>query len=179
MNGISIKKASLDDVTTLHHLGRGTFLEAFADSNTAEDMKKYLDENFTEERTRIELSNPDSQFFIAWDDDQPIGYLKLNSGKAQTDLQEETSLEMERIYVKRIYHGKKVGQLLYAKALEIARDQHKTSIWLGVWEENPRAKRFYEKNGFTAFDKHIFKLGNDEQTDLLMRKVLEEKFNHL
>ena len=45
-------------------------------------------------------------------------------------------------------------------------------IWLGVWEENPRATRFYQKNGFVAFGKHIFKLGDDEQTDILMKRPL-------
>ncbi len=172
MNGIMITKASSGDVEALQLLGKETFSEAFADSNTAEDMKKYLDENFTEEKIAAELNNPDSQFFIAWDGQHAIGYLKLNSGNAQTDLQEDSSLEIERIYVKSKYHGKKVGQYLYEKALEIARAQHKSSIWLGVWEENPRAIRFYEKNGFVAFDKHLFKVGDDEQTDIMMRKVL-------
>jgi diamine N-acetyltransferase len=75
--------------------------------------------------------------------------------------------------VKSTYHGKKVGQLLYNKALEIAKRQKKSLIWLGVWEENPKAIRFYEKNGFVAFDKHIFKFGEDEQTDVMMKKVID------
>lgn len=41
---------------------------------------------------------------------------------------------------------------------------------LGVWEHNHRALRFYEKNGFIAFGTHIFQLGNDQQTDILMKK---------
>lgn len=70
------------------------------------------------------------------------------------------------------YHGKKVGQILYKKALEIALLQNKAYLWLGVWEENSKAIRFYEKNGFVAFDKHIFKFGEDEQTDVMMKKEL-------
>lgn len=72
-----------------------------------------------------ELNNPDSQFFIAYEAGEPIGYLKVNSGKAQTELQDEASLEIERIYVKSAHHGKKVGQLLYDKALEIALQERK------------------------------------------------------
>lgn len=97
----------------------------------------------------------------------------MNSGNAQTELQDETSLEIERIYVKSSHHGKKVGQLLYDKALSVTKEQQKAYIWLGVWEENLRAVNFYKKNGFVEFDKHIFRLGNEEQTDLMMKKILE------
>ena len=82
-------------------------------------------------------------------------------------------MEIERIYVSSSYYGEGVGQLLFEKALQIARDNAKNCIWLGVWEHNPRAIRFYEKNGFTPFDQHIFKLGDEEQTDILMKRILD------
>lgn len=172
MKEIAIKQASLEDIQTLQFLGRETFSETFAKSNTQENMKRYLDVNFSEEKLRNELNHPDSLFFIAWQGDKAIGYLKLNSGKAQTEAQDESALEIERIYVLSQYHGKKVGQLLYEKALETAEKQEKSFIWLGVWEKNPRAVRFYEKNGFVAFGKHVFKMGDDEQIDMMMRKFL-------
>jgi ribosomal protein S18 acetylase RimI-like enzyme len=172
MNDIIISKATIKDVAIVQNIGRQTFYETFAESNTEEDMAKYLDENFSAGKVSAELNNPDSEFFITWDEDEAIGYLKLNTGKAQTELQDETSLEIERIYVKSEYHGKKVGQILYDKALEVAIAHGKQSIWLGVWEENARAIKFYEKNGFVSFDKHIFKMGEDEQTDIMMRKQL-------
>ena len=118
------------------------------------------------------MNHPDSEFFIAWEVEAPVGYLKINTGQAQTEPQGDTALEIERIYVLKAYHGKKVGQLLYEQALDMAQQQNKSLIWLGVWEENPRAIRFYEKNGFIAFDKHIFKFGDDQQTDILMKKTL-------
>ena len=172
MEQIQIQQAFTDDVDVVQLIGRETFFETFSPSNTEADMKKYLEESFSDERVKSELSNSDSLFFVAWEGDKAIGYLKVNVGKAQTELQDETSLEIERIYVKRAYHGKKVGQLLYEKALAIAELQNKSSLWLGVWEANPKAIRFYEKNGFVAFDKHIFKMGDDEQIDVMMRKVI-------
>lgn len=174
MEQLVISNASLKDLSVLQQIGRETFAETFAAGNTEADMKKYLEESFSDERVKNELNHPESFFFIAWEGERAIGYLKVNTGQAQTELREETSLEIERIYVKKAYHGKKVGQLLYEKALEVAQLQHKSSLWLGVWEENPKAIRFYEKNGFITFDKHLFKVGNDEQTDLLMRKILAE-----
>ena len=72
------------------------------------------------------------------------------------------------------FHGKKVGQILYDKALEIAQQKDVEFVWLGVWEENRRAINFYKKNGFVEFDKHIFKLGEDEQTDIMMKLKLKK-----
>ncbi|WP_343633961.1 GNAT family N-acetyltransferase [Fluviicola sp.] len=174
MDELMIRPAPAGDLELVRKIGSETFYETFADSNTEADMQHYLAVNFSPEKLLAELSNPNSLFFLAWDRETPVGYLKLNTGEAQTDVKEAVSIEIERIYVKAAYHGKKVGQLLYEKALEIARELNKEYIWLGVWEKNPRAIRFYEKNGFMAFSKHLFQLGTDEQTDILMKKTLKE-----
>ncbi|UTX49493.1 GNAT family N-acetyltransferase [Chryseobacterium sp. MA9] len=173
MSSIIINTSGEKDLEILQNIGIQTFTETFAEDNSEEAMKKYLEESFNTEKIKSELNNPDSFFFIAWEEDNPVGYLKVNSGKAQTELQDDTSLEIERIYVKKSHHGKKVGQLLYNQALETARQLHKSYLWLGVWEENLRALNFYRKNGFVEFDKHIFRLGEEEQTDLMMKKILD------
>ncbi|WP_312992041.1 GNAT family N-acetyltransferase [Chryseobacterium flavum] len=173
MSSIIINKVSTEDVEIIQNLGIQTFSETFAEDNTEEAMKKYLEESFNTEKIKSELSNPDSLFYIAWEEDNPVGYLKVNTGNAQTELQDETSLEIERIYVKKSHHGKKVGQLLYNKALETAQQLGKSYLWLGVWEKNLRAINFYSKNGFVEFNKHIFRLGEEEQTDLMMKKILD------
>lgn len=173
MESIKISKASIEALATLQQIGKATFFETFAESNSEADMKKYLDENFSTEKLTAEVNHPDSQFFVAWEGQSPIGYLKVNTGLAQTELQQdESTLEIERIYVLSAYHGKKVGQLLYEKALEVAGLLKKSSIWLGVWEKNPRAIKFYTKNGFVPFGQHLFKMGDDEQTDIMMKKKL-------
>lgn len=82
------------------------------------------------------------------------------------------AVEIERIYVLQAHQGKKMGQLLYEKAMQVAESAKADYVWLGVWEENARAIGFYKKNGFVAFDKHVFTLGTDEQTDIMMKKVL-------
>lgn len=173
MTSIIINKASAEDIDIVQKLGIQTFSETFAEDNSEEAMKKYLEESFNTEKVKAELNNPDSLFYIAWEEDNPVGYLKVNSGKAQTELQDETSLEIERIYVKKSHHGKKVGQLLYNQALETAKKLHKTYVWLGVWEQNERALSFYRKNGFVEFDQHIFVLGDDKQTDIMMKKMID------
>ncbi len=172
MENISIRKASLADVGSLQQIGRQTFYETFAASNSEQNMRVYLEEGFSVDKLTAELQNPDSEFYLAELDHAVIGYLKVNAGASQTELREEHALEIERIYVSQAYHGKQVGQLLYEKALQLAKEAQVDYVWLGVWEENPRAIRFYQKNGFVEFDKHVFILGDDEQTDIMMKLAL-------
>lgn len=172
MKNIRIERASSNDVLILQKLGRQTFYETFYETNSEENMKQYLEEGFAEQKLTEELSDPNSQFYLAYLNNEAIGYLKVNFGASQTEMNDNNSLEIERIYVLKDFLGKNVGQLLFQKAMTIATENKVNYVWLGVWEENHRALRFYEKNGFIAFDKHIFKLGNDEQTDIMMKLVL-------
>lgn len=173
MSSITILKAGINDLETIQNIGIQTFSETFSESNPEEAMKNYLEKSFSTEKVKSELNHADSHFYIAWEEDIAVGYLKLNSGSAQTELQDDTAMEIERIYVKKSHHGQKVGQLLYDQALETAKSFNKQYLWLGVWEKNPRAIRFYEKNGFEVFGNHTFRLGDDEQTDLMMKKILK------
>lgn len=173
MELIEIKKVTIADIEQLQKISRETFSETFSSSNSEENMKQYLEVGFSTEKLTGELSNLDSEFYFADFEDKTIGYMKINFGPSQTELKDEKALEIERIYVLQEFHGKKVGQLLYDKAIEIAIQKSSEYVWLGVWEENPRAIRFYKKNGFVEFDKHIFKLGDDEQTDIMMKLQLQ------
>jgi ribosomal protein S18 acetylase RimI-like enzyme len=169
MEGIDIKRVSEEDISQLQSIGRQTFFETFSAQNDPENMRRYLDESFNADKLKSELRDPNSELYFAFADNNVVGYLKVNFGQAQTELKDDNSTEIERIYVLKEFHGKKVGQILYEKALNIAKQRKADYVWLGVWEKNPRAINFYRKNGFVEFDKHVFKLGDDEQTDILMR----------
>lgn len=172
MNSIAIKKIGLEQLVPLQEIGRKTFYDTFFESDSEESMKAYLATSFSTQKLTAELENPHSEFYLATQNEVVIGYLKVNFGPAQTELQDGNSLEIERIYVLQDYHGKKVGQLLFEKAIAIAKDNSCSFVWLGVWEENHRALQFYSKNGFVAFDKHIFVFGDEAQTDIMMKLVL-------
>ena len=172
MNSIEITKIGVEQLVPLQEIGRTTFLHTFSSTDTEENMDVYLDHAFSAEKLTAELENPNSEFYFATQNEVVIGYLKVNFGAAQTELQDANSVEIERIYVLQDYHGKQVGQLLFEKAIAIAKSNHCDYIWLGVWEENHRALQFYTKNGFVAFDKHIFVFGDEEQTDIMMKLEL-------
>lgn len=172
MTAIKIKKVTLADLVQLQEIGRQTFAETFSSTNTEENMKAYLEEGFSNAKLSAELDNPNSEFYFATLNNTVIGYLKINFGLAQTELKDNKALEIERIYVLQEFHGKKVGQLLYDQAIHLAKEKKADYVWLGVWEKNLRAIQFYTKNGFVEFDQHIFVLGDDEQTDIMMRLEL-------
>jgi ribosomal protein S18 acetylase RimI-like enzyme len=174
METIVIKKVTPDEIDLLQNIGRQTFWETFAADNSAENMQKYLEEGFSFEKLMVELLDKNAVFYFAWINKKVIGYLKLNFGTSQTELKDDKAVEIERIYVLKEFHGKKVGQVLYEKAIQVAKQASAAYVWLGVWEKNSRAIRFYQKNGFVAFDKHIFKLGDEEQTDIMMKLQLDD-----
>ena len=172
MENIQITKVALNEIGQLQKIGRQTFKDTFSESNSEKNMQNYLVEGFSTKKLTAELNDKNSEFYFAALNNELIGYLKINFGDSQTELKDSRTLEIERIYVSKEFHGKSIGQLLYGKAIEMAKQKDAEYIWLGVWEENPRAINFYKKNGFIEFDKHIFRLGDEEQTDIMMKLKL-------
>ena len=169
---MKIRRLTGEDALLLQQIGRKTFEQTFSSSNSKENMVKYLEEGFSLSKLQGEIDDPNAEFYFAIHHNHIIGYLKLNIGQSQTEIKNEHALEIERIYVLKEFHGQNIGQQLFEKALERAYVQKVDFIWLGVWEENRRAIQFYTKNGFVAFDKHIFRLGDEEQTDIMMKLKL-------
>jgi diamine N-acetyltransferase len=174
MSEIIIQEAKNTNLKELQSISIQTFKETFTEHNSEADMNHYLENSFSDEKLDGELNNPDSKFFFAFFENKIVGYLKLNIRSAQTEIQNQNAMELERIYVLKEYLGKQVGQQLFQQAIHSAKLNHVDFLWLGVWEHNQRAIRFYEKNGFIAFDKHQFKLGQDVQTDIMMKLLLNQ-----
>ena len=173
MNSISIQKISIHNIDELQKISRDTFLETFVHSTSEENMLHYLENTFSKEQLSKEIEQEHSEFYFAKLENAVIGYLKINYSGAQTELNDQKSLEVERIYIGKEYYGKGVGQKLLDFALQIAKQQQMDYVWLGVWEENRRAIQFYLKNGFITFDKHVFMLGEEAQTDFMMKFELK------
>ena len=166
---IQIRPAAIDDTIELREISIKTFQDAFGSVNTEQNMQQYIDHFFSISKLETELSDPGSQFYFAMKDGRAVGYLKLNLGNAQTEMREDNGVEVERIYVDKDLQGNNIGQLLFDLALQIAHERHAQYLWLGVWEKNPGAIRFYERNGLSQFSTHPFKLGDDLQTDIMMK----------
>lgn len=172
MAEIKIRRATLSDVPLIAELSKKTFAQTFSKYNTQEDMEKFFAENYSVEKLSDEMKNKDSSFFIAYSDDNAAAYMKINVHDAQTEEQGDDCLEVQRLYVLEAFKGQKIGGALMKIAEDEARAQKLSSLWLGVWEHNEKAKEFYAHCGFERFSEHVFVLGNDRQTDFLLRKSL-------
>ncbi|MGB3259690.1 GNAT family N-acetyltransferase [Paenisporosarcina sp.] len=169
---MTIKKCTIEDLRELQKISVETFTETFKDQNSPEHLNAYLKRAYNLEQLEQELANRSSQFFFVYLNQEVAGYLKVNTDEAQSEAMGADSLEVERIYVKKNFQKHGLGKQLLNKALEIAHEQKKKKIWLGVWEENENAIAFYQKKGFVQTGAHSFYMGDDEQVDLIMTKTL-------
>jgi diamine N-acetyltransferase len=165
---ITIKIATAADAELIADLSRETFYDAFIADNRKEDMDKFLDEQFTKESLMKEVGAPGNIFLLAYSGDEVAGYARLRENEAEKD-----KVEIARIYNKTSAIGKGIGKSLMLACIEIAEQLQKKIIWLGVWKKNQRAIDFYSKFGFDKYDEHDFLLGDDLQTDWLMKKSLD------
>ncbi|MGG0717938.1 N-acetyltransferase [Robertmurraya massiliosenegalensis] len=168
----NIKKCTLEDLHIIQEISYETFNETFKHQNSPENMNAYLERAFNLKQLEKELTNIFSQFFFVYFNNEVAGYLKVNTGEAQSEEMGNESLEIERIYIKNKFQKQGLGNYLINKAREIALEQNKKKIWLGVWEKNENAIAFYKKLRFVQIGTHSFYMGDEEQTDFIMTKSL-------
>lgn len=170
---IEIKKISLAEVATLKNISIETFNDTFSEHNDPAYMEEFLNSQYTLEKMTAETKNPNSEFYFITMDSKLAGYLKLNYDSAQSETMDGNGLEIERIYVRKGFKRNGLGKKLLEKTIERANSLDSDFIWLGVWEDNIPALKFYEKMGFIESGSHSFYLGSDEQTDIIMKKILK------
>ncbi|MBU9721668.1 MULTISPECIES: GNAT family N-acetyltransferase [Bacillaceae] len=169
-----IEKCNINDLTMLQKLSIETFHDTFKEQNSPENMKAYLEKAFNFKQLERELINIHSEFYFVYHNDEVAGYLKINTEDAQSENMGKEALEIERIYVKTQFQNHGLGKFLFNKALEIAKENNKKKVWLGVWEKNENAISFYKKMGFQKVGAHSFYMGDEEQVDYIMSKTLIE-----
>ena len=170
---ISLAKANAPTAAQLADLGRQTFQDTFGATNLPADMAAYLAENFGPELQLAELQDRENTFLLAYMQNELVGYAKLrdNSALGLPDDQSPTGrLEIERLYVRDDWQGTGLGAALMRGILALADQLHCSAVVLGVWEKNDKARAFYQRFGFREIGQHAFRLGQDVQTDLILRK---------
>jgi ribosomal protein S18 acetylase RimI-like enzyme len=168
----TVRGATLDDADLLAELGARTFAETFAVDNTPEDMAAYLAASFGSEIQKAELADSESTFLIAELDGVAVGYAKLHPGPAPEGVTDDHPIELVRLYVARAFLSHGVGAQLMHVCIDEAQQQQYRTLWLGVWENNHRAQAFYRRWNFRDVGTHIFQVGSDPQTDILMERSL-------
>ena len=171
---LTFHKCTINDLQQLRDLSTETYQETFGGFCSRGIMQTYLSEAFSIEKVSQELNNQCSAFYFAYYNESLVGYIKVNDFPAQTDINDEESLELERIYLLQPFQGRRYGKELLDKAVCIATRKKKKYIWLGVWDKNVKAIGFYSKNGFHASGEHVFVMGSEQQHDYIMKKELVE-----
>ena len=169
-----IRRGTAADAALLAELGARTFSETFAPDNSAADMAAYLDSAFSPAQQAAELADSSSLFLIAEKDRVALGYAMLRSGNVLENVTGDRPIEVVRLYVSRATLGSGVGPALMQACIDEARQRGYKTLWLGVWEHNGRAQAFYRKWNFTGIGTHIFHLGDDPQTDILMQRAISD-----
>jgi len=166
---IHIKPCSINDLDALISIGKQTFTEAFKIQNNPDDFNHYLATAFSSEVILKELEDPNSSYYFVFKNTIKVGYFKVNQATSQTDIKDDSGLELERIYVLKEFQGKGIGGWILNWVIKKARSLNKKYLWLGVWEYNEKAINFYKQYGFVKFGTHPYYIGKDKQTDWLMR----------
>jgi GNAT superfamily N-acetyltransferase len=149
-----------------------TFIEAFGAANSPENMRAYVQRSFNEEQIAGELADEASAFFVADVRESLVGYARLHESKPPAEVRGNRPIELVRLYVDRRYHGSGVAAVLMQTSIDAATERGHGSVYLGVWEHNPRAQAFYRKWGFEKVGVERFDLGDDIQTDWIMERAL-------
>jgi GNAT superfamily N-acetyltransferase len=170
VTAVQVRLAVVEEGPELSCLAAATFRDTFEGDNRPDDMARYIADAFTPAQQAAEISDPASVVLVADDRGELVGYAHLTAGPVPEAVRGPAPLELKRLYVKRAWHGRGVAQGLMAAAIEAARARGAQTIWLGVWERNPRAVAFYAKYGFVRVGEHTFVLGGDEQTDWLFER---------
>ncbi|MEX0316236.1 MAG: GNAT family N-acetyltransferase [Allomuricauda sp.] len=170
---LNLRCCTLQDLGQLVKISLETFIAAFEKDNDQDDFTAYINSAFSSEKLASEIKNPNTWFYFVLDEKEIVGYFKLNRGDAQSDIKDDQSLELERIYVIQSYQGKGIGHWILDQTKQIAKKQQIHHIWLGVWEKNQAAIRFYQRHGFKKFGTHPYYIGKDKQTDWLMQSDIQ------
>ncbi|KAI8890845.1 acyl-CoA N-acyltransferase [Backusella circina FSU 941] len=167
----AIIQATEEYVPVVTSLGTKTFVDTYGPDHPAEEVEAFLKKAYTHELQLKEINDPAMRTYIAYDGENPVGFCQLREKKNDFDfVGDSDAIELQRMYVDKDCSGKGFGSKLMEHAVQKSKKLGKKTMWVGVWELNPKAIQFYEKHGFRTVGSHIFKVGEQEDTDFIMIK---------
>jgi ribosomal protein S18 acetylase RimI-like enzyme len=171
---VTIRPGAPEDAVFLAQFAARVFRETFGADNTPENMARFIEQTYTEPRMADALADPRMSTIFADVDGEVAGFAQVRAGHVPACVTTPAPIELERFYVDRPWHGRGVAHALMSAVDALAVTRGARSLWLGVWEHNHRAIAYYRKCGFIPVGSHVFVLGTDEQTDLLMVRLLPD-----
>jgi diamine N-acetyltransferase len=167
-----IRRATDDDAEQLAALARRTYVETFGPDNTAEDMAIHVARSFGTDIQLRQIRDERMVTLLAEIGPAMAGFAQVRQGTWPPCVTGDVPVEVWRFYVDRPFHGRGIAQALMRDVEQVARELRADTLWLGVWERNPRAIAFYAKCGFVDVGSHAFIFGTEEQTDRVMARAI-------
>jgi ribosomal protein S18 acetylase RimI-like enzyme len=162
---LTIRQADIKDTNLLSALATTSFYEAYFEQDASINLADYVVESFNAGQMKGELEDANSLFFIAEFGERALGYAKLRQASKIDCVTDEKAIELQRIYVLEKMKGKNIGVRLMERCFEESRQRGYSTIWLGVWQYNPAAQKFYEKLGFHRVGEMKFEYASNIETN--------------
>ena len=156
----SIVKAKAEDYQLLADIGSVSFIESHGNSASAADIDKYINEKYSYDAIKEELSDTKNIYHIIYHDQQPAGFSKIILNVPHTNIILKNVTKMERIYLLKEFYGMRSGYELFKFNLVLSKMNNQSGMWLYVWKKNQRAVSFYKKAGFKVIGSHDFKISD-------------------
>jgi len=169
---MQIRDALRSDLTAVRRVAVESYVDKFAEFNTPENMEAFLTTTYSESAFENEFDEPGSKLLVACEDDLIVGFVRLRTSREVEEKLGASTLELQRLYIATGWQGRSIGHTLMEEALRYAQKIQVDWMWLGVWEKNFGAQRFYARYGFERFGEHTFWMGDDPQVDWLLKKKL-------
>jgi diamine N-acetyltransferase len=172
MSQLKIRKATLADLQVICVLAITTHYEAYFQLDPSDELADYCLRFFNLEMVRKELENPKLTYLIAEFEGNAVGFAELREGKKIECMEGKNAIEIQRIYVIEPMKGKGIGKALIEKCCEIGREKGYKTIWLGVWDKNVEAQKFYQKIGMENVGLTDFSDGKNEFLNFVFAKEI-------
>lgn len=164
-----IRTAVEHDARALSELAERTFRDAFGGVNARDDVDLHCARAFAPDIQAREIKDPAIETLVVEHEGALVAFAQLRlSGESPPCVTLSPAVELQRIYVDRRWHGTGLARELMTNVFERTRKAGAKGLWLGVWEHNARAIRFYKRVGFSEVGDQVFRLGNDPQRDVVM-----------
>lgn len=175
LDDIEISRGKIEDAAALATFAAHTFEATYAAHNKPEDMQDHLSSNFGVEQQTAELVDPNTATILVRSGGALVAYAQVRKHPPPDCVPDSTAIELHRFYLDRKAHGTGLALALMQEVREAARDLGGRHVWLGVWEQNPRAIAFYKKAKFIDVGGQIFMVGPDEQQDRVLVACVDQK----
>lgn len=163
-----IRHAMPEDAATLASLAGRTFRDAYAAQGDLSALDEYVAAHFSAELLAQQLQDSSTVHLLASAAGVPIGYAVLRLGTPPDCVRGPRPIELGRLYLEQRVIGKGYGAALMQACLREADRLGCETLWLGVWEENHRARAFYKNWGFQDTGTYEFEIGGKVDHDPVM-----------